>query len=58
MFSLHGAQDHGAFELLGGRRHVEELPYKQPQAPLALSPVVTREAALQVGLDIQALFHL
>jgi len=26
--------------------------------PLALSPVVTREAALQVGLNIQALFHL
>jgi len=46
------------FELLWGRRHVEELPYKPTEMPLALSTVVTREAALQMSLNIQALFHL
>jgi len=58
MFILHSPQDNGAFELLWGRWHVEELPYKHTQASLALRPVVTRETALQVSLDIQVLFHL
>ena len=37
-FTLHGTQDNGAFEILWGRWHVEELPYKHARVAARSQP--------------------
>jgi hypothetical protein len=55
-FSLHGAENDGAFQLIWRGRNVEVLAYTGAEVPLALGQIGTRGAALQVSLDVQTLF--